>query len=90
MERGKNQLCYNALMTQIVPTQTRLDQAIELVSQLSLDEIKQLFQHVPALKHRFVEDEKPKRKRQFGSARGLIAMADDFDEPLADFQEYMI
>ncbi len=30
-----------------------------------------------------------KRQRQFGSARGLIHMAADFDEPLEDFQEYM-
>lgn len=30
------------------------------------------------------------RRRQFGSAKGLIAfMADDFDEPLEDFKEYM-
>jgi antitoxin (DNA-binding transcriptional repressor) of toxin-antitoxin stability system len=26
---------------------------------------------------------------QFGSARGLISMSDDFDEPLEDFAEYM-
>ena len=26
---------------------------------------------------------------QFGSARGLITMADDFDAPLDDFREYM-
>jgi antitoxin (DNA-binding transcriptional repressor) of toxin-antitoxin stability system len=26
---------------------------------------------------------------QFGSAKGLITMADDFDEPLEDFAEYM-
>lgn len=25
---------------------------------------------------------------QFGSARGLITMSDDFDEPLEDFAEY--
>ena len=25
---------------------------------------------------------------KFGSARGLIEIADDFDEPLEDFQEY--
>ncbi len=25
----------------------------------------------------------------FGSARGLITIADDFDEPLEDFKEYM-
>ena len=29
------------------------------------------------------------RRRQFGSARGLIEMSDDFDEPLEDFREYM-
>lgn len=28
------------------------------------------------------------RKRQFGSARGLISMAPDFDEPLDEFKEY--
>ncbi len=26
---------------------------------------------------------------KFGSAKGLIAMSDDFDEPLDDFKEYM-
>ena len=26
---------------------------------------------------------------QFGSARGLISISDDFDEPLEDFKEYM-
>lgn len=30
-----------------------------------------------------------KRRRQPGSAKGLITIADDFDEPLEDFQEYM-
>lgn len=30
-----------------------------------------------------------KRKRQFGSAKGMITLADDFDEPLDDFKEYM-
>jgi len=29
------------------------------------------------------------RRPQFGSAQGLIVMADDFDAPLADFDEYM-
>lgn len=27
--------------------------------------------------------------RQPGSAKGLVSMSDDFDEPLEDFQEYM-
>lgn len=26
---------------------------------------------------------------QFGSAKGMITMADDFDAPLEDFREYM-
>lgn len=29
------------------------------------------------------------QQRQFGSAKGLIKMSDDFDEPLEDFREYM-
>lgn len=30
-----------------------------------------------------------KKKRQFGSAKGLIKISDDFDAPLEDFKEYM-
>jgi antitoxin (DNA-binding transcriptional repressor) of toxin-antitoxin stability system len=30
-----------------------------------------------------------KRQRLFGSARGLISVSDDFDAPLAEFQDYM-
>ncbi len=28
-------------------------------------------------------------QRQFGSAKGLITMSEDFDEPLEEFREYM-
>ena len=28
-------------------------------------------------------------KRRLGTAKGLITMSDDFDEPLEDFAEYM-
>ena len=31
----------------------------------------------------------PKRRRQSGSAKGLIRMSPDFDQPLEDFDEYM-
>jgi antitoxin (DNA-binding transcriptional repressor) of toxin-antitoxin stability system len=31
----------------------------------------------------------PKRHAQYGSAKGLITMADDFDAPIEDFSEYM-
>jgi antitoxin (DNA-binding transcriptional repressor) of toxin-antitoxin stability system len=30
-----------------------------------------------------------KRRRKAGSAQGLIVMSDDFDAPLADFEEYI-
>lgn len=30
-----------------------------------------------------------RQRPRFGSAKSLIAMADDFDAPLADFDEYM-
>ena len=30
-----------------------------------------------------------KERRRFGSAKGLITMAKDFDEPIEDFKEYM-
>ena len=30
-----------------------------------------------------------KPRPKFGSAKGLIEMSDDFDEPLEDFQDYM-
>lgn len=32
---------------------------------------------------------RPRRQRKFGSAKGLIAMAEDFDGPLEDFKEYV-
>lgn len=44
-------------------------------------EDRQMVQLVPV--------EQPKRQPQFGSAKGLIVMANDFDAPLADFDAYM-
>ena len=32
---------------------------------------------------------RPERLPQFGSAKGLITVAEDFDAPLQDFAEYM-
>lgn len=31
-----------------------------------------------------------RKQRHFGSAKGLIRMADDFDAPLGDFKEYEV
>jgi antitoxin (DNA-binding transcriptional repressor) of toxin-antitoxin stability system len=40
----------------------------------------------PVAKLIAVQKEKPSPK--FGSAKGLFTLADDFDEPLEDFDEY--
>lgn len=38
---------------------------------------------------RLVPVKHAKQPRRPGSAKGMISMADDFDAPLEDFQEYM-
>jgi prevent-host-death family protein len=38
---------------------------------------------------RLVRVNQPKKRRQSGTAKGLIKMSDDFDEPLEDFRDYM-
>ena len=55
--------------------------------QLTADDIKACLQYARA-----ALDLVPIRgdsHRKFGSARGKIKMADDFDQPLADFGEHM-
>ena len=42
---------------------------------------------MPMLKLVSIPRSKP--RAQFGSAKGLITMSDDFDAPLEDFKEYM-
>ncbi|HEY0547114.1 MAG TPA: DUF2281 domain-containing protein [Pyrinomonadaceae bacterium] len=42
----------------------------------------------PVLKLMPIPVAKP-RRRQSGSAKGLMTMSDDFDAPLEDFAEYM-
>jgi len=47
-----------------------------------------IMQHnIPVVK--LVSISKPKPRAQFGSAKGLITISDDFDAPLEDFKEYM-
>ena len=36
-----------------------------------------------------VERDQQRNRPQFGSARGLITISDDFDAPLEEFREYM-
>lgn len=37
---------------------------------------------------RLVPVEQPKPRPRFGSAKGLIFMSEDFDDPLPDFDDY--
>jgi hypothetical protein len=57
-----------------------LKQLINKINSSSISNQSQS-ESLPALKTR--------KKRQFGSAKGLIVMSPDFDEPLEDFKDYM-
>lgn len=41
----------------------------------------------PVLK--LVRVSQPRKRRQSGSAKGMISMSEDFNQPLEDFREYM-
>ena len=73
-----------------------------MIHRVNLDEAKQHLVDLIAAAIRgedvFIENERQlvqlipvtpgERERQFGSAKGMITMSDDFDAPLADFDEY--
>ncbi|MDM8521693.1 DUF2281 domain-containing protein [Anaerolineales bacterium HSG6] len=64
---------------------------LKLVKQLSFTDQMRLVEWVmDQIKLKFLT-EPPKHTRQarFGSGKGTIIMADDFDAPLEDFEEYM-
>lgn len=72
--------------------QVPLEQAKAQFSQLIQEAIKGqeiviTENDMPLLK--LVSIAKSKPRAQFGSAKGLITMSDDFDAPLEDFKEYM-
>ena len=58
-----------------------------LEAALSGDEVIITQNNQPILK--LVRLAQPKKRRQSGSAKGLIWMSPDFDQPLEDFSEYM-
>lgn len=63
-------------------------QLIQQISTLPEDLKKQVADFVDFLKSKSKGSEE-KKPRQFGYAKGLIEMSDDFDEPLEDFKDYM-
>lgn len=46
-------------------------------------------QFIDALKSKSDKNKKKPKKRIFGYAKGTITIKSDFDEPLADFKDYM-
>ncbi len=54
---------------------------------ISGDEIVLTRDNQPVVK--LVSASPVKRRRQAGSAKGLVTISDDFDEPLEDFKDYM-
>lgn len=66
---------------------TQLDPLPEEVRKKVLDYITELMDQWEQKK---ASSEAPKEKRRiFGLMKGQIHIADDFDEPLDDFKEYM-
>ena len=74
-------------MQQIDIDQAKMQIATVLQSALEGDEIIITQNDQPVLK--LVRVAQSKKHRQSGSARGLISMSEDFDQPLEDFREYM-
>ncbi|PZV16765.1 MAG: type II toxin-antitoxin system prevent-host-death family antitoxin [Leptolyngbya sp.] len=74
-------------MHQIDITDASKELAAWIEVAISGEEVVITRENQPIIKLVPVLETKP--RPQFGSAKGLIWMADDFDEPLEDFREYM-
>lgn len=74
-------------MSQIDIAQAKIQLEGLLQAALKGDEIIITQNEQPVLK--LVRLTPPPKRRQSGSAKGLIWMSPDFDEPLEDFSEYM-
>ncbi len=64
-----------------------LDQWVEAA--LAGEEIVIVRDDRPVVKLARLESEQKRRPAKAGSAKGLIWMSEDFDEPLEDFKAYM-
>ncbi len=63
-------------------------QLLNQISVLPENLKKEVADFVAFLSQKSQKEQKPK-KRKFGSAKGMVKMSPDFDEPLEDFKEYM-
>jgi hypothetical protein len=67
------------------PILTQYEQLPDNYKQEAMDFIEFLFLKVNKKKI----EKKTLKRNAYGSLKGLIHMADDFDEPLEEFKEYM-
>jgi prevent-host-death family protein len=74
-------------MTQITVNEASKNLSDLIEAALSGEEIIIIKDNQPVVKLTPVSP--VKRRRQPGSAKGLITISDDFDEPLEDFRDYM-
>ncbi len=65
--------------------ETKLSELIGIVAQG--EEV--VIRRVDGSAFKIVPIEKKRPYPKFGSAKGLIEMSDDFDDPIEDFEEYM-
>ncbi|HEY9709373.1 MAG TPA: DUF2281 domain-containing protein [Oculatellaceae cyanobacterium] len=64
----------------------RIEQAVlEKLRSLPLEKQQEVLDFVEFLEQKI----RGRRRRQAGSAKGLVTISDDFDEPLEDFKDYM-
>lgn len=57
---------------------------LEKLRSLPLEKQQEVLDFVEFLEQKI----RGKRRRKAGSAKGLVTISDDFDEPLEDFKEY--
>jgi prevent-host-death family protein len=73
------------IQVNIHQAKTQLSKLIQKV--INGEEVVIAKHNIPVVKLVHVKAEKPERK--IGTAKGLIKISPDFDEPLEDFKEYM-
>jgi len=80
-----SELDYRQLQSAIEKAKAQIESLIQTA--LAGEEVVITRNEQPVLK--LISISPVKSRRQSGSARGLITMSDDFNEPLEDFAEYM-
>jgi antitoxin (DNA-binding transcriptional repressor) of toxin-antitoxin stability system len=73
------------MQVSLIEAETSLSELVEAA--MSGTEVIILVGNYPAIRLTPIESVKPRPK--FGSAKGLVWMSDDFDEPLDELKEYM-